>query len=323
MKRGSRAGWTWITGGTVLAVVAAGGWWAYEAYRRGKSADGIVVASGRVEVTRVRLSSPVGGRVIRVLPREGDAVNEGDLLVGFDTRELEASLRATRAEAEAATARESALDRRIGALERELALARTEAGRYRRLARAGAAPRQAADRTETAAERLAGEVEAARASRDAAARGAEAAGARVEALETRLAEASVTAPTPGRIESELVRVGEVAAPGQPLLELLREGSAKVVVYLPLEEAGRVTPGMPARVWLDAFPERPFAGVVSRIAGEAEFTPKDVHMPDERATLVFAVEIRVDDPRGLVKDGFPADVQLRPDSTVPWPEGPPW
>lgn len=142
-------------------------------------------------------------------------------------------------------------------------------------------------------------------------------------MEARLDETVVAAPASGRIESELVREGEVAGPGQPLLELLRDGDARIVVYLPLARAGRIAPGTEARVWLDGFPDRPLTGTVSRVSGEAEFTPKDVHMPDERATLVFAVEVRVPDSGGILKDGFPADVQLRMDSTAPWPEEPPW
>ncbi|NIP57865.1 MAG: biotin/lipoyl-binding protein [Gemmatimonadetes bacterium] len=322
MKARAR-GWVWITALTSVTVLTAGGWWIYDAYGRGSGPGGIVAASGRVEVPRVRLSSPVGGRVAAITVREGDRVKEGDPVVRFDSRELEASLRGARAEAEAARANVQALGRRLQALERELDLARTEAGRYRRLAESGAAPRRAADRAETALERLEEEVEAARRSREAAVRGVDAAESRVTALEARLDDTMVMAPASGRIETELVRRGEVAGPGQPLFELLREVEAKVVVYLPLVRAERTAPGTEARVWLDALPDRPLSGVVSRVSGEAEFTPKDVHMPDERATLVFAVEVRVEDPGGILKDGFPADVQLRLDSNTPWPEEPPW
>lgn len=322
MKTRASRGWVWITALTTVTLLAAGGWWTYDAYGQRES-RGIVAASGRVEVPRVRLSSPVGGRVAEITVREGDPVKEGDLVVRFDSRELQASLRAARAEVEAARANAQALGRRVRALERELDFARTEAGRYRRLAASGAAPRRAADRAGTALERLEEEVEAARRSRDAAVRGVEAAESRVTALEARLDDTVVMAPATGRIETELVRQGEVAVPGQPLLELLREGDGKVVVYLPLVRAEQIAQGTEARVWLDALPDRPLFGVVFRVSGEAEFTPKDVHMPDERATLVFAVEVRVEDPGGILKDGFPADVQLRLDSTTRWPEEPPW
>lgn len=323
MSAGPRSGWVWISGLTAATVLAAGGWWTYEAYVRNGGPDGVVAASGRIEVPRVRVSSPAPGRILQVSVREGDRVKEGDLLIRFDRRELDATLRAARAEVESARANVSALGRRVQALERALELARTEAERYGRLTASGAAPRQAADRAESGLQRLREEVAAARASQDAARYTIDAAASRVAVLETKLDETVVAAPAPGRIESELVREGEVAAPGQPLLELLREGDARVVVYLPLARAERIAPGAEARVWLDGFPDRPLTGVVSRVSGEAEFTPRDVHMPDERATLVFAVEVRVPDPGGILKDGFPADVHLRTDATASWPEEPPW
>ena len=323
MSARPKGGWMWIVGLTAVTVFVTGGWWAYEAYGRSDGPDGIVAASGRVEIPRVLVSSLVAGRVVQVTVREGDRVEEGDLLVRFDRRELDATHQAARAEVESARANVSALGRRIRALERELDLAWTEAERYERLAASGAAPRQAADRARSGLERLREEVAAARASQDAASRTVDAAESRVAALEAKLDETVVTAPSPGRIECELVRRGEVTAPGQPLLELLRGGEAKVVVYLPLVRAERIAPGMEARVWLDAYPDRPLTGTVSRVSSEAEFTPKDVHMPDERATLVFAVEVQVPDPGAILKDGFPTDVQLRLDPTAPWPEEPPW
>lgn len=323
MSARPKSGWMWIGGLTAVTLLVAGGWWAYEAYGRNGGPAAIVTASGRVEISRVRVSSPVAGRVVQMTVQEGDRVKEGDLLIRFDRRELDATHAAARAEAEAARANVSALGRRIQALERDLELARTEADRYGRLAASGAAPRQAADRAESGLQRLQEEVAAVRASREAARRTADAAASRVVAMEARLDETVVAAPASGRIESELVREGEVAGPGQPLLELLREGDARIVVYLPLARAGRIAPGTEARVWLDGFPDRPLTGTVSRVSGEAEFTPKDVHMPDERATLVFAVEVRVPDSGGILKDGFPADVQLRMDSTAPWAEEPPW
>ena len=42
-----------------------------------------------------------------------------------------------------------------------------------------------------------------------------------------------------------------------------------------------------------------------------------------ATLVFAVDIRIENNEGGLKNGFPADVYIRWDSSAPWPARPPW
>jgi len=63
--------------------------------------------------------------------------------------------------------------------------------------------------------------------------------------------------------------------------------------------------------VDAFPGRTFAGAISEIASEAEFTPKNVQTKKERVNLVFRVKIAIRDAEGVLKPGLPADAQLRP------------
>ena len=47
--------------------------------------------------------------------------------------------------------------------------------------------------------------------------------------------------------------------------------------------------------------------VAFIAGESEFTPRNVQSVDERHHQVFAVKVVVDDPAGVFKAGMAADV----------------
>jgi HlyD family secretion protein len=58
--------------------------------------------SGTVEARDIRVGSKVGGRIDKVLVREGDTVQAGQVLITFDDKELLASLAQTRAAAEKA-----------------------------------------------------------------------------------------------------------------------------------------------------------------------------------------------------------------------------
>src|SRR5499433_1962279 len=58
--------------------------------------------SGTVEARNIRVGSKVGGRIDKVLVREGDHVQAGQLLITFDDKELLASLEQSRANAEKA-----------------------------------------------------------------------------------------------------------------------------------------------------------------------------------------------------------------------------
>ena len=50
----------------------------------------------------------------------------------------------------------------------------------------------------------------------------------------------------------------------------------------------------------------FEGTVSFVSPVAEFTPKNVQTPDERAKLVFRIKVRLENPDGIFKPGMPTD-----------------
>ena len=80
----------------VVAVAATGmyaGW-----FRK----DSTLQGSGTVEARNIRVGSKIGGRIDKVLVREGDSVQLGQVLITFDDKELQAALEQSRAGAEKA-----------------------------------------------------------------------------------------------------------------------------------------------------------------------------------------------------------------------------
>jgi HlyD family secretion protein len=85
----------------LLLIVAAGlGGAAFSAgwFRRDTGLEG----SGTVEARDIRVGSKIGGRIDKVLVREGDAVEPGQVLITFDDKELQAALAQSHAAAEKA-----------------------------------------------------------------------------------------------------------------------------------------------------------------------------------------------------------------------------
>ena len=64
--------------------------------------DASLHGSGTVEARNIRVGSKIGGRIDKVLVREGDPVEAGQVLITFDEKELAASLAQSRAAAEKA-----------------------------------------------------------------------------------------------------------------------------------------------------------------------------------------------------------------------------
>lgn len=314
---------TLIVAGTVLAGIVGGGWWLLERLGPAVTPAGIIAASGRIETREIRVAATSGGRILELAAEEGDSIEAGALIATLDSRNVAATESSAAAAFGAALAGAQAASRHVTALERRLTMARMEAERYRRLFERDAAPLQAAQQAETAYEQLSVEIQAARSTSEMAARQADAARAQLEMVRVHLDEMAVRAPVRGIIRTVFLRAGEIAAPGAPIVSIGLTGAARMVVYLPLSQAEAVRPGMAARVYGAASANGFFEGVVTRVSNQAEFTPRDVHMPDERTTLVFFVEIDVPDSAGALKDGFPADAWIRYDPSAPWPVGRPW
>jgi HlyD family secretion protein len=155
-----------------------------------------------------------------------------------------------------------------------------------------------------------------------------AARAQVEAAEAgralaraNVADTTVAAPFTGVVLERLVEPGEVVAAGAPLVTLVDLSKLHAKVYVAEVDLGRVKVGDPARVYVDAFPGRAFGATVAEVAQQAEFTPRDVHMKDERARLVFAVKLAIDNPEGVLKPGMPVDARIRWTPAAPWGDGP--
>ena len=87
----------------LLIIVVAAGIGAVAAYSMGWfHRETGLQGSGTVEARNIRVGSKVGGRIDKVLVREGDSVEPGQVLVTFDDKELHATLEQMRAAAEKA-----------------------------------------------------------------------------------------------------------------------------------------------------------------------------------------------------------------------------
>lgn len=137
--------------------------------------------------------------------------------------------------------------------------------------------------------------------------------AALEAIQVQLAKTTLHAPVNGVVINRAIQPGEMASPGATLLRLADLDQVNLTVFIAETQIGKVQLGQPARVSVDTFPERAFEGEVTFIAQEAEFTPENVQTEEQRAKLVFAVRISLDNPDHLLKPGMPADAVIEVDN----------
>ena len=151
------------------------------------------------------------------------------------------------------------------------------------------------------------QIDAAAAQFDGAGAQIEAAKAQAEALQAQIDKLTLRAPLSGVVLKRNIEPGEVVAPGAALMSLGDTGNLYITVYVPEDRYGQIKAGQPVTVKVDSFPADKFAAKVTRIADQAEFTPRNVQTAEGRATTVFAVKLAVDNADGRLKPGMPADV----------------
>jgi HlyD family secretion protein len=104
-----------------------------------------------------------------------------------------------------------------------------------------------------------------------------------------------------------VKVGDVLAPNQAVATLLLTNHLWVRVFVPEPWLGHIQVGDTAKVRVDSFPGKDFAGVVEQIQRSAEFTPRNVQTVGERVKQVFGVKVRLDQREGHLRAGMATDV----------------
>ncbi len=296
-------------------------------------------ASGTVEATDAQLGFAAGGRIAWIGPREGDAIQAGVVLATLDT--AQAAARLAQAQGQQSAARAQLLELQRGSRPDEVAQARAaeraaarsrdlaeqELARARRLADSNVVSRQTLDQAQTAYEVAASRSEQAQAQlrlleqgprqeRIASQRAqVQAAEAQVQVAQAALSDMVLRSAFDGLVTVRHREPGETVAPGAPVLTIINPDDRWVRIYVPENRIGAVHLGERATITSDTYPDRQFAGEVTHVASEAEFTPRNVQTKEERVKLVYAVKVRIVGDTALVlKPGTPADVELQESSS---------
>ena len=296
----------------------------------GESVDTATIrASGHIEATEIRLAAKVGGRLLEAPLEEGDTVTAGELVARLETVDTEHQLAQARANVEAADAQLRLLlagsraedlrraEDQMAQAQAELDAARRDLDRLSGLADRGSATEKSRDDAATRKEIAERAVAAARAQLDKlvagprrqeieAARAQRAsAQAMVAAVEQQITDATVLAPADGVVTTRIAEPGEILPPGATMAILTDLDRPWLTVWIDEPSLSRVKLGQTVTVRVDGS-DQSFDGTVSFISPVAEFTPKNVQTPDERAKLVFRVKVQLANPDGIFKPGMPAD-----------------
>jgi HlyD family secretion protein len=262
---------------------------------------GTLPVAGTVEIREVRIASLAAGRLVRLLKDEGDTVHRGDTLAVLEQPGLDALIAQQRGRAEAASARTA----EIQAAEADSQRAARDVARARPLRESGVLAPQQFETLQSAAAAAAARLQAVR----AAVRESQAARAGVTAIEATRDQLTLIAPEDGLVLTRFAERGEAVTAGMPVLSIGLVSRPWIRAYVGERFLARVAVGQPVAVRTNAYGDSAFTGRVVEISPRAEFTPRAALTERERADLVFAIKVQVDDPRGRLKAGLPVDLEI--------------
>lgn len=302
-----------------LLVIAAGSAVAYWKLRPEPMPPQVIYGSGRIEVDEVRVGVEVAGRLLENQAVEGQVLTAGRLLVRIDPTDYE--FQADRAAAQQAAALQTVaqLDTQIGLARHHAMTAKVDLGRYERLEREGWIPAQRLDLVRNNYAAAVDQISVLQQQRAQAEAQADASAKSLALARSQLAKTRVQVPLAASVLERLVEPGEVVAAGQPVAILANISTVRLKVFVGERDVGKVRLGATVRIRVDAFPDRYFEARVARLDAQAQFTPRDVHMEDERSRTVYGVTLEAANPDGLLKPGMPADAWILWDRQAGWPD----
>ena len=218
----------------------------------------------------------VSGKVIEVVPREGDYVEKGQFLAAIDPLDYKLSLQAVSAQAGQAKV---ALDRskdeyaRMKFLYDSKSLAGNDFEKYKA---AYLSAKQQVDQA-IANERLA---------------------------QKRLSDASLYAPAAGFISKRAIEPGQTASSGNPVFEIVKLDPVEINVGVPETDIHLVRVGQSASVTIPALPTESFEGKV-----------RVINVSADPNTRTYMTRIVVPNPAHILRVGMVAEARIEADRTV--------
>lgn len=122
----------------------------------------------------------------------------------------------------------------------------------------------------------------------------------------------VESPINGMVITRFREVGEVVAPGAPLISVANPYDIWAYFYVPYGLLYKLGVGQNVVGILPEAPDMQFRGRIIKISEVAEFTPKNVQTRDERTRLVYGVKVQFENPDLILKSGMTIESTLTTD-----------
>lgn len=271
-------------------------------------------ATGTFEATETTVSAEQSGVLMTFALNEGDEIEESREVGLIDTTQIWLKILQTKASKAVYQSQKPDMEKQIAVTREQLAKAQKEQRRYQELVNDGAAPRKMLDdatsQVQVLQRQLTAQMSSLSVNTNALNKQMAATDVQVSQLYDQLRKCHVLAPVQGTVLEKYVERGEFVAMGKPLFKIADVSKMYIRAYVTSAQLQQVKVGQSVKVFADygGGQKKEYPGTVSWISSRSEFTPKTILTDDERADLVYAVKIAVNND-GYIKIGMYGEVKF--------------
>ena len=271
-------------------------------------------ASGIFETTEVIVSAKGTGELQSFQVEEGQAVRQGEVLGWIDTLQLSLKDRQLAASLLATESKRLDEKRQVAHLRQQIENLQREKERFTTLLNAKATTAKQVDdidyQIKVLQNQLVATQEQINSSNSSLSRQSESIQAQRAQMEDQIRNAMISSPITGTVLTKYAEQGEFAVPGKALFKVADVSQMKLRAYITADQLTQLQIGQAVVVYADRgiTDRKRYAGRVVWIADKAEFTPKTIQTRNERANLVYAVKIAVEND-GFIKRGMYGEVRF--------------
>ena len=272
-------------------------------------------ASGSFEADEIIISSEANGTIKLLQIEEGQSLKSGEFIGYIDSIQLYLKKKQLLAQIKAALSKKPNIDTQIAALEEQIKTSEKEQQRISKLVKADAATTKQLDDINANIVVLKKQLLAQKSTLAIFSEGINQETApinfQIEQVNDQIRRCQIINPIKGTVLTKYVSANEIAAIGKPLYKIANLSVMVLRVYISGNQLSQIKLNQKVKVKTDdgngGFKET--QGQVIWINDKAEFTPKTIQTKDERANLVYAVKVKVNND-GSYKIGMYGEISFQ-------------
>jgi HlyD family secretion protein len=271
-------------------------------------------ASGLFEATEVIVSAEASGKIMDLNIRQGDIIKANQIIGYIDTVQLHLKRMQLLTNIKSLNNRMLNIEKQIAVTKQQITTALKEKERFSKLFDSNASTRKQVDDINAQIALLEKQSDAQLSTMGNSNKSIEedktALQIQVEQISDQLMKSNISAPIDGTVLVKYAEKGELASYGKALFKIADMSNIFLRAYITSNQLSQIGNGDNVTVFSDFGEDerREYEGKVVWISDKSEFTPKTIQTKDERANLVYAIKVAVNND-GYLKTGMYGELKF--------------